>query len=101
MLYPHSLLRARTIHRRYSQFHHLRAELIRENQELVSSLPFPSKRFFGSNLDQTFLGRRLEGLQVFLGTVLEMKDLKKSKALQSFLSLTSNENSEDDKKMVQ
>ena len=99
-MYPHSLLGARIIHRRYSDFHHLRAELIRENPELVSPLPFPSKRFFGSNLDQAFLDRRLEGLQVFLGLVLEMKDLKKGKALQSFLSLASNENSEDATKMV-
>ena len=97
---PHSLLRAKTIHRRYSDFHHLRAELIRENPELVSSLPFPSKRFFGSNLDQAFLDRRLEGLQVFLGTVIEMKDLKQSKALQSFLRLSSNENPEDATKLV-
>ena len=101
VVYPHSLRRARTIRRRYSDFHHLRAELIKKNPELVSSLPFPSKRFFGSNLDQTFLDRRLEGLQVFPGTVLEMKDLKKDKALQSFLSMDSNENSEDATKMLQ
>ena len=96
VVYPHSLLGTRTIHKRYSDFHHLRAELLRENLKLDSSPSFPSKSFFGSNLDQKLIERRLEGLQEFLGTVLEMKDLKKSKAFHSFLNIDSN-----DTKMVQ
>eukprot|EP00092_Neocalanus_flemingeri_P011938 GFUD01012871.1.p1 GENE.GFUD01012871.1~~GFUD01012871.1.p1 ORF type:complete len:519 (+),score=122.27 GFUD01012871.1:203-1759(+) len=75
------------IHRRYSDFFELRKTLTKENPKLVSQLPLPPKRWVGSNLEPAFLGRRLAGLQVFLASVLEIKDLKSSPALLSFLCL--------------
>eukprot|EP00092_Neocalanus_flemingeri_P070388 GFUD01086394.1.p1 GENE.GFUD01086394.1~~GFUD01086394.1.p1 ORF type:complete len:510 (+),score=122.49 GFUD01086394.1:579-2108(+) len=75
------------IHRRYSDFFELRKTLTKENRKLVSQLPLPPKRWVGSNLEPAFLGRRLAGLQVFLASVLEIKDLKSSPALLSFLCL--------------
>eukprot|EP00090_Calanus_glacialis_P023668 TRINITY_DN36648_c0_g1_i4.p1 TRINITY_DN36648_c0_g1~~TRINITY_DN36648_c0_g1_i4.p1 ORF type:complete len:489 (-),score=146.93 TRINITY_DN36648_c0_g1_i4:102-1568(-) len=75
------------IHRRYSDFHQLRKTLMKENQQNLSKISFPPKRWVGSNLEPSFLGRRLACLQVFLASVLEIKDIKSNPALQSFLCL--------------
>ena len=75
------------IHRRYSDFHQLRKTLMKENQLISSKIPFPPKRWVGSNLEPSFLGRRLAGLQVFLASVLEIKDIKSNPALKTFLCL--------------
>jgi len=84
---PSSVFRTWFIHRRYSDFFNLRQTLIKENQASAPKLAFPSKRWVGSNFDPTFLGRRLAGLQVFLGNILDVKALKTNKALMEFLCL--------------
>ena len=75
------------IHRRYSDFLTLRATLLKEAQGNSPKIPFPPKRWVGSNLDPAFLGRRLAGLQVFLATVMEDAELRRSPALTAFLCL--------------
>ena len=84
---PSSVLGTWFIHRRYSDFFQLRRTLIKENPSIASQISFPPKRWVGSNLDPAFLGRRLAGLQVFLASVLEIRDSKSSPALLSFLCL--------------
>jgi len=75
------------IHRRYSDFHQLRKTLIKGNQQALSKIPFPPKRWVGSNLEPSFLGRRLAGLQVFLASLLEVQDIKSNPLFESFLCL--------------
>ena len=75
------------VHRRYSDFFKLRNMLMKENPKLACQLSFPPKRWIGSNLEPTFLGRRFAGLQVFLAAILERKELKSSPDLLSFLCL--------------
>ena len=58
---------------------------MKENPKIASKLSFPPKRWVGSNLEPSFLGRRLAGLQVFLASVLEIRDLKSNPALVDFL----------------
>ena len=84
---PSSVLGTWFIHRRYSDFLQLRRTLFKENTEITSQISFPPKRWVGSNLDPAFLGRRLAGLQVFLASVLEIRELKSSPALLAFLCL--------------
>jgi len=84
---PDSVPGAWFIHRRYSDFLCLRATLLKESPGLGPRLPFPPKRWVGSNLEPAFLGRRLAGLQVFLASVLEDSSLRGSPALASFLCL--------------
>ena len=74
-----------SVWRRSSDFLRLRTTLIKEHPSRESQLHFPPKRWVGSNLEPTFLGRRLAGLQFFLATILEIRELKSSKVLQSFL----------------
>jgi hypothetical protein len=74
------------IHRRYSDFLALRVTLLKEAPSLAPRIPFPPKRWVGSNLDPAFLGRRLAGLQVFLATAME-GELRRSPALGAFLCL--------------
>jgi len=75
------------LHRRYSDFLTLRATLIKESPSLAPRVPFPPKRWVGSNLEPAFLGRRLAGLQVFLATVMEDSEMRRSPALSNFLCL--------------
>jgi len=75
------------LHRRYSDFLTLRATLIKESPSLAPRIPFPPKRWVGSNLEPAFLGRRLAGLQVFLATVMEDVEMMRSPALSRFLCL--------------
>ena len=80
-----SLKRTKTITRRYSDFHKLRAGLLKENHQLVSSLPFPQKQFFRSHQDNLFIQTRLQGLQQFLTAITQSEILKKKEAFQAFL----------------
>jgi len=75
------------LHRRYSDFLTLRATLIKESPSVAPRIPFPPKRWVGSNLEPAFLGRRLAGLQVFLATVMEDAEMRRSPALANFLCL--------------
>jgi len=75
------------IHRRYSDFLQLRKTLAKEHQSALSKIPFPPKRWVGSNLEPSFLGRRLAGLQVFLASILEISSVRQSQVVQSFLCL--------------
>jgi len=75
------------IHRRYSDFLQLRKALLKEYQSALSKFPFPPKRWVGSNLEPSFLGRRLAGLQVFLASILEISSVRQSQGVQSFLCL--------------
>jgi len=75
------------IHRRYSDFHKLRKTLLKENQQFVSKISFPPKRWVGSNLEPSFLGRRLAGLQVFLASLLDIPGIKSNTVVESFLCL--------------
>ena len=74
-------------HRRYSDFLSLRSTLLKETPSTASRIPFPPKRWVGSNLEPAFLGRRLAGLQVFLATAMEDQELGSSPALGEFLCL--------------
>eukprot|EP00092_Neocalanus_flemingeri_P044547 GFUD01049451.1.p1 GENE.GFUD01049451.1~~GFUD01049451.1.p1 ORF type:complete len:553 (+),score=166.10 GFUD01049451.1:297-1955(+) len=84
---PNTILGTWFIHRRYSDFLQLRRTLFKENSQSTSQFSFPPKRWVGSNFEPAFLGRRLGALQVFLASVQEIKYLKSSSALLSFLSL--------------
>merc|ERR1719365_123340 len=75
------------LHRRYSDFLTLRATLIKESPSLAPRIPALPKRWVGSNLEPAFLGRRLAGLQVFLATVMEDSEMRRSPALENFLCL--------------
>lgn len=86
--YPASPFEDWYIQRRYSDFLRLRTTLIKEFPSKESDLPFPPKRWVGSNLEPTFLGRRLAGLQFFLATVLEVTELRQSSAVLAFLSIS-------------
>jgi len=84
---PSSVFGAWYTTRRYSDFLRLRNALVKEHPALESQLPFPPKRWIGSNLEPTFLGRRLAGLQFFLVSVLEIKALLSNQVVRSFLCL--------------
>jgi len=84
---PSSLLGVWYIHRRYSDFWTLRKTLLKEFP-CVSGFAFPPKRYVGSNLDPTFLGRRLSCLQVFLSSVLGLKEVCNHPSLITFLCLS-------------
>jgi len=84
---PSSVPSSWFIHRRYSDFLTLRATLLKESPSLAPRIPFPPKRWVGSNLEPAFLGRRLAGLQVFLATVMEDSEMRRSPALSNFLCL--------------
>jgi len=86
--YPASPFEDWFIQRRYSDFLRLRTTLIKEFPSKESELPFPPKRWVGSNLEPTFLGRRLAGLQFFLATVLEVTELRQSPGVLAFLSVS-------------
>jgi len=75
------------IHRRYSDFYKLRKTLLKENQQFVAKISFPPKRWVGSNLEPSFLGRRLAGLQVFLASLLDIPGIKSHTVVESFLCL--------------
>jgi len=60
---------------------------MKDSQQFISKIPFPAKRWVGSNLEPSFLGRRLAGLQVFLASLLEIPEIKTNPVLQSFLCL--------------
>jgi len=86
--YPSSAFEDWFIQRRYSDFLRLRTTLMKDCPSKESELPFPPKRWVGSNLEPTFLGRRLAGLQFFLATVMEEKELRQSPAVQAFLCVS-------------
>lgn len=61
----------------------------------MSSLAFPPKRWVGSNLEPSFLGRRLACLQVFLGCLTEVKEINHHPSFLSFLCLETPSHSDD------
>ena len=72
------LLHSWTVHRRYSEFQDLREELMEmitlypsARLEPLATLPFPQKKLFGSDSDDT-IAERKAGLELWLNGVIEM-----------------------------
>ena len=73
----------------------LQCSVLQEFPTQVSPIPFPPKRWVGSNLEPGFLGRRLSGLQLFLGSLLEVKEVLGHPGLVAFLCLDTPSCSDD------
>jgi hypothetical protein len=72
------LLHSWTVHRRYSEFQDLREELMEmitlypsARLEPLATLPFPQKKLFGSDSDET-IAERKSGLELWLNGVIEL-----------------------------
>lgn len=71
--------------RRYTDF-------VRLNNKLKATFPnfnliLPRKKLFGNNFNSGFLGDRVQGLQIFINTILANTILKNSRIVRDFFCL--------------
>lgn len=87
------------VHRRYREFHKLKADLAKLFPAKEFSMP--SKRYFGDNFEPRFLSGRRQGLQGFLYMITRQKEVLKSAPVAAFLALDSPPSAKDDPEQCQ
>lgn len=87
------------VHRRYREFHKLKADLTKLFPAKEFSLP--PKRYFGDNFEPRFLNSRRQGLQGFLYMVTRQKEVQKSAPVVEFLALNNPPSAKDDPEQYQ
>ncbi|XP_054275146.1 sorting nexin-16 [Macrosteles quadrilineatus] len=73
------------IFRRYTDFVRLHSKLKLEFPKIVLTLP--RKRWFGNNFSLPFIEERIKGLQSFIDSIVNNKELMESKTIRDFFCL--------------
>ena len=73
------------VKRRFSEFFHLKQDLVRSNKN-VSKYPFPAKVLFGSNFSLKLLEMRKKCLHSFLQNILGNQQLWHKNEISTFLN---------------